>query len=575
MVDNPFKWKTEDEVKQIYFDLYNNREKRLIMTKKSLFLFTLYYLGHYFKNAPASFHKEMCADLSNDELQMILFIMFRWSAKTTFVKADFLRNIVFWLRRMMFWSSADWVSAWDNLFDIAVNLQSNRKILADFWELYWSSKEEVRTSKKTSVYNFHTSNWVRVMATAIWGSLRWKNFDWERIDYIVYDDIETNVTIRSASTTLKTIKYIDESLTALGPNSKVIVLWNRISDIWVIAYLEQKLKDVGRTAKVLEKAAIEKGNSTWPERYLLTDKEYFSFTLEERKYLFSLETIRRTSNTNWKKVFEQEYLNQPMVDWDRFFDIPAIDQRLKQLEWQIKKVQWNWVVYKWLQKESGRGLCRYLIWVDVSEWYWMDHSVIEVINLDTWEQVAEFCSNLVPPDQLVDEIIWAHKKYNKATIVPERNSIWSAVINLLKSRGYGGTMPVQTTIDKVKNVKIQKFWWNTNRTSKPKMLFNFQKEFNEWIIIINSIPLLKEMRSYTNNDIWTIWFDEEVSNHFDRVMAMAIANEHRSYWEWFHVNTKTSILHSMPDVKKPYQWSIGYENSTWLVPLPKWQILFD
>jgi len=130
--------KAVDDLKKIYYDLFNDRRKRLLMTSKSTFLFTLYYLGHYFKNPSAPFHQEMCQYLSDDDLYNVLFVMFRWSAKTSFVKWDFLRNIVFAKRKVMFWASANGQSAADNLFDIALNLQSNKRLIADFGELFYS-----------------------------------------------------------------------------------------------------------------------------------------------------------------------------------------------------------------------------------------------------------------------------------------------------------------------------------------------------------------------------------------------------------------------------------------------------
>jgi len=54
------------------------------------------------------------------------------------------------------------------------------------------------------------------------------------------------------------------------------------------------------------------------------------------------------------------------------------------------------------------------------------------------------------------------------------------------------------------------------------MLFDFQRDFNDSSLIIKSLPLLREMRAFANGDLSVTSFDDEVSNHFDRVMAMAI-----------------------------------------------------
>jgi uncharacterized protein (DUF169 family) len=54
------------------------------------------------------------------------------------------------------------------------------------------------------------------------------------------------------------------------------------------------------------------------------------------------------------------------------------------------------------------------------------------------------------------------------------------------------------------------------------MLFDFQRDFNDGSLVIKSLPLLREMRAFANGDLKMANFDDEVSNHFDRVMAMAI-----------------------------------------------------
>ena len=535
---------------ELWKRVIQDKEFRLAVTKKSLFLYTLYYLWHYIKNKPAKFHNWICRALSNPLITNILMVMFRWSAKTTFVKADFLRNITFKLRNIMLWSAADWWTARNNLFDIALELQTNKRIHRDFWNLYfWDDWDELRTSKKTAIWNFKTSNWVRVMATAIWGSLRWTNFKWDRPDYIVFDDIETNVTIRRASTTINTKNYIDETYNAMAPWAKVIVLWNRITDTWVVSYVEEKFMMDPKNSVVIEVAAIENWKSTWPDRFVLKDSE---LDMNRRDKMLSLESIKRVANANWRKVFEQEYLNIPLVDWDRFFDIELLDANIKYIKENIKKVSersnWKWKIWKKPEKMTWTlENCRYIIAVDTSMWYWIDHSVIEVVNVDTNEQVAEYCNNLIPPEQLVLEIIWAHDLYNNAPIVPENNWLWRTVVALLKDKWYWQYMPMQTTVDRVRNTKVNKYWWNTNGNTKPKMLFNLQKDFNDWTITINSISLLREMKMFTNNDVQDTrfdataiannWAEDEPSNHFDRLMAFAIRNENRRTWFWFSVST--------------------------------------
>jgi len=529
---------TPEEISRLFYNLFNDKEKRLAMVRRSTFLFAFYYLNKTFKSPIAPFHKEMSQALDNDYIQNILMIMFRWSWKTTYIKADFLKQVCFWLRKVMVWASADWSS--DNLYDIARQLQTNPRILSDFWSLYFPDKkqESLRSSKKTSVWNFQTANWVRVFSVWVLWSLRWlQNLEEAvRVDYLIMDDIENSKTVRRPSIVKATKNFIDEAIWGLSPNYKMIILWNRISNNWAITFAEKKFEN-SKNSVIIDIPAIVNWKPTWPWRYVMTDfeRELLWPWVHE---VYSLEKIKRDLNTDWRRMFEQEYMNIPFVSWNLFFDdeIEQIDATIQnRKDNQIVKKVWKWTIFKSLESIKWQWLCRYLLGIDVAAGYWLDSSSIYVINLDTTEQVAVFCDNFASPNQLVNEIIWAHKKYNKAKIVPERNSLWIAVVEWLKKEWYAWYMTKQRTIDSVTNKTIDKYWWVTTSSSKPKMLFDFKRDFAEWNIIINDIHLLNEMKNYTNDEIDYTWHDPDASNHFDRLMAACIANANKRVWAWFYV----------------------------------------
>jgi len=57
---------------------------------------------------------------------------FRGSAKTSLEKIDFIRRICYKDREMMLYGSVDKKNAENALLDIAIELQTNPKILLDF-----------------------------------------------------------------------------------------------------------------------------------------------------------------------------------------------------------------------------------------------------------------------------------------------------------------------------------------------------------------------------------------------------------------------------------------------------------
>lgn len=432
---------------------------------------------------------------------------------------------------MCLFVSYDEETAKDNLFDVALELQSNKRILADFGQLYFWERN-TKTSKKTGIWNFLTTNWVRVQSSSVKKTLRWKVFAWWRPDFILVDDFENNDTKNSAAKTRRVIDYFDEMFPWLWPAGNVIFCCNKISDVWSVAYLYDKFEN-DSDARVYEIAVIEKWEVAWKDRYTMTDKEA---EIENAKredpntWVSSLETIKRQSNKDWRKVFEQEYLNQPLVAGDRFFDINMVDAKISSLKWYSYDRDGKWKIWNYYDRT-----CDYIFGVDVSEWLWQDSSVIIVLNRTTMEIVAEYEYSYADPKTLTEEIKTAHKNYWwQWLIIVERNSIWHTVIELLKEAKMSRYMPLEQVRNEVDKVTLNKYGFNSNRVTKPKILFNLKDIFENWLIEIYSLSLLREMRWFSVLDIRYKPFDpnDDLSRHFDRVMALAIAVE------WLHYKPK-------------------------------------
>ena len=518
-------------------ELMAKRETRLKLCKKSLYLFAIYYYGKYFTHNSAEFQKERCK-ISQDlgkiwKPRFFVDCEFRWGSKTSFAKIDFARRICFADRKMMLYWSLDKRNAENALLDISLELQTNQKIISDFWQLFFDDWS-VKKSKKSWVSDFLTSNWVRVQAITTGQPIRWLIFWPNRPDRLCYDDFETNITKKSIALTRKVIEHFDEMIPAIAPHWVVTFLCNKISDSWSVAWLYDKFEN-NPDWVIFEKAVVEDGKITWEDRFVFTDTEAEEKNKdrEKHKWVSSLESIKRTLNKDGRNLYEQEYMNLPLVDWERFFDIDKIDAEiLKAKEYEFEK-DWNWKIW-----EEYNPLHDYKISADVSEWYWLDSSVIEVLNITTWEQAAEFESNQIPPWLLADELIQASKNYWKCSLTPERNSIGTAVITSIQEKWHWNLLTRQKVQNKKGWWKENRYGWLTNATSKSKMLFDLQRDFNDWSLIIKSLPLLREMRGFANWDLAVTSFDDEVSNHYDRIISMAIANQTRILISSFEIENK-------------------------------------
>ena len=173
-------------------ELMHDKQSRLQLCKKSLYLFALYYFWKYFTHISPEFHKDRCKIKQklweHWEPKYLINCEFRWSAKTSLEKIDFIRRICYKDREMMLYCSLDKKIAEKELLDISIELQTNPKIIRDFWQLFFDDSSREKKSKKTWVADFLTSNWIRVQAITTGQPIRWMIFWPTRPDYIVYDE---------------------------------------------------------------------------------------------------------------------------------------------------------------------------------------------------------------------------------------------------------------------------------------------------------------------------------------------------------------------------------------------------
>jgi len=285
------------------------------------------------------FHKEMYDDLKEMNYSLIgaLWEMFRESAKTTLAKIKIIHNICYKKKFFNIWASFDQKKAEANLFDITLELQTNKKIINDFGQLFYGSGQEKKSEKK-SIKEFITTNGIKVKAYSTGQSIRGEVFGEYRPDFIVLDDIETMKTIVSDARTKQVIDFIDELLAGASGDSNILVLANRLAEAGSVAYLEEKIKSLKdwkiRNIPVMD----DLNNLIWPEKYCLTDKEaneYNSKIENKKERKISLETKKLLLG---ETVFNREMMNKPLTEDERefkqiwfqnYYDPEAIKDRVR------------------------------------------------------------------------------------------------------------------------------------------------------------------------------------------------------------------------------------------------------
>ena len=240
-----------------------------------------------------------------------------------------------------------------------------------------------------------------------------------------------------------------------------------------------------------------------------------------------------------KRMIAQEYpvnANEAFLSsGDRFFD-PAISTNLKT---EIpQSVVGNWNYYG--DYKPGH---RYILGSDVSEGVKRHNSTVLVLDMDFNFQiegraiqkpkvVAIYASNTIPPDLLAYEIKSGGDRFGSCMAGVERNNHGFATLTKLKE--------IYFNIYRDENEKLG---WHTNLASKPRMMHDLRTAVHEGLIEVSDAALKQEIVSYNSTDLNTANVDEEdeTMGHFDRVIALAIAWQLRSY----------AVPGINPDVKDP------------------------
>ena len=306
------------------------RDQRVAVCKGNFALFSAYYFPHTKVHPFAWFHYmffDSFFDLLNGLLLELLLLAFRESAKTSLVKELIVYLICYNLEDYIVWDSYDGGNSKRALFDIVVELQTNKRLKEDFGELYNAKRSQDEVTQK-SVSEFITNpirdpntgdikqRGVRVEAHTTQESARGFLFNGKRPGLVVLDDFENKKTVRSEAITNSIRDHMQELKGGIdGIRFRVIYLGNYISQFANIQRIIDRQK-VDPMLRVHNIAAKENDVPTWKEKYVNTDQEAAQWRIDfpNRMPKISLETKKRllwqpdTGDQDW----EAEMMNNPL-----------------------------------------------------------------------------------------------------------------------------------------------------------------------------------------------------------------------------------------------------------------------
>lgn len=220
---------------------------------------------------------------------------------------------------------------------------------------------------------------------------------------------------------------------------------------------------------------------------------------------------------DWQQFDVYGSLDTDVTRWKPMSDI-QIAQRANS---EMPKVGFWALLDVWKHHAS-----RYAIGVDVGAGVRRDRSVIEVVDIFSWEQVAEYVVDNVSPDILSKVIIGLGHHYNDAFVTVETNN--HGAVTLLKLlEGFpkegikGYPMHLLYMNDKTGD-SLLSYGYKTTARTKPILIGNLRKDFLEGFRIHS--PMLKdELSTYVEDENGKLGAAEGCFD--DRVIAIAAAVE--------------------------------------------------
>lgn len=259
----------------------------------------------------------------------------------------------------------------------------------------------------------------------------------------------------------------------------------------------------------------------YQNKYKLSDQQIY-FYFNQRKDL--------------KNKMKQEYPTTPEEAFEgsgnKHFPVEIILSKLQNEVEEGRRVG-GWIYYKEYRPGHQYGLG-----ADVSEGIGRDSNTIVIIDYTTGEVVAVYKNNKISPDLFAYEIKNGAEKYGNCIAGVERNNHGHATLLKLKEIYLTDHIFKEVKVDTVFDTEGTKLGWHTNLATKPRIFYDLKTAIEENLIRIPDRALLIEMKVYDREELNKIKADPEATNHFDLLMACAIAWEMRKHV----VNNKTNNL---------------------------------
>jgi hypothetical protein len=471
-----FTTETEDEKIVVKFDLWAR-----------------YFFPQYFASEDAPFHKSISENLVKvykGSIDSFVNIAFRGAGKDVKTKlfiAFAILNDTEHFRRFYKILSADLTNAKQMSTDI-YNMLIQPRITA----LYPDTFVKSAFKREETMSSFTTNTGIKLMADTVGTEQRGAIQEEARPDFIIFNDIESRKTLRSAVITRSIFDNIEEARTGLQKGGSTLTLANYISEMGNVHRMVTEKQNPRKVISIIP--IIKDGVPTW-NRY----------TLQE------IEAIKNNADD-----FEGEYLCQPSSSKDVYFDREMLDKM------PIRQPIRDIAGFKIFREYNPSH--RYAGGHDIAGGVGLDSSTSVFIDFDSFpaQVVATYASNTILPEAFGDEIYNQANKFGGCLVAPENNKFDQTI---LKARQLGARIYTGVgRIIKIHAVAPTTFGWNSNSLSKSTMYSSFREAIESGLIELNDPDLIAEAKSYSRNDVMDKEEDPRLTTrHFDLLTAACIA----------------------------------------------------
>lgn len=467
---------------------FDNTTSEGLLLKK----FKIFCRGNYprfFHCKSAEFHDDMIRHMIKSYYGLnLLNIAGRGLAKTTIAKLFItfvLLNDRDQHRRYIKILTKDFKNSKQIVTDVYNLTVEVREIYGDVFE------KEGDLKREETMGSFTMKDGRKLASGTVGQTQRGHIQDAYRPDWLIGDDLEDRDSVKSSTVTQGIIDRWEEAVTGLSRGGSYMVLSNYISD-------------QGTTQHIMDKPSVE------TKIYPLADLDLNPFW-PERDTKKDIEKIKGDADDFWG-----EYMCDPERSVNKFFDTERIEDDMKKATPPTRKAAG---VNYWAKYQPNH---RYGQGSDHSEGVGLDSNTLAGFDFTTGELIYTYANNTISPDLAAHEFARVGSEFGNCIYGFEVNHECGGTVRAtLKQLDYPNLYK-QVKEEKMQTIQTENVGWKTTSVTKRNMFMEFRTDYNDGLIKIHDVEVLKEMKAYSNSDLSekTVGL---ITRHFDLLMAVMIA----------------------------------------------------